>query len=251
MKRKKTLLIVICAVIAVLIISIVLVIVLRKKPEQVDIEETIDVETLESEFSELFNNEENELIKTLYYIVEEKSGEYKIQANIPYIVTQSQIDNKVNKEINDLFVNLLLQTINESENYTILNIDYTTSVSENILSLAIKCVLKKGSNAQRTIIKTYNYDIENQKELEIMEVIPTEKQPSIQNQINQEIEKQIKKEETIAKQYPNIYRRNKESDIYILENATEFYIKNNVLYIIYSYGNNNYTSEIDLIINKI
>lgn len=251
MRRKKTLLLIISSVIAILIIAIILVLVLRKKPKEVDVEEKIDVETLESEFSQLFNNEENEFIKTLYNIVEEKSGEYKIQANIPYIVTQKQIDSKINKEINDLFVNLLLQTIRENENYTILNIDYSTDISDNILSLAVKCILKKGSNAQRTVIKTYNYDIENQKELEIVELISTEKQQTIQNQIKQKIEKEINKEETIAKQYPNIYRRNKESDIYILENATEFYIKDNVLYIIYCYGNNSYTSEIDLIINKI
>lgn len=48
-----------------------------------------------------------------------------------------------------------------------------------------------------------------------------------------------------------MYRRDENSEIYILENATEFYVKDNILYIIYSYGNNNYTSKTDLIITTI
>ena len=251
MRNKRTLLIVIGIIVIITILGLVLILTLTKKPEQDKEEEKIDVEQLEIDFDSLFDNEENEYIGTLYHIEEEKSGEYKIGADIPYIRIQKEIDDKINKEINDVFANKLLQIINESESYTRVNIDYTASINQNIVSLAIRCVLKEGNNAQRTIIKTYNYDITNQKEIDIMEIIPQDKTEEIQNQINQEIEKQIKKEETIIKQGYNAYRRDRSSDIYILENATEFYIRNNILYIIYSYGNNNYTSEIDLIINKI
>jgi len=251
MKERKTLLIVISILIAILLTTVILVLCLKKEPVEVDAEESINVEKLEMEFSELFNNTENEYVGTLYNIQDEQSGKYKIEAQIPYVFIQKDIDTKINKEVSDLFVNELLKIMNESEKYTILKIDYATSVSKNIVSLAIKCVLKEGNNAQRTIIKTYNYDMENQKEIGIMDVVPTEKKDSIQNLINQEIEKQIKKEETIAKQGYNIYRRNKDSEIYTLKNSTEFFIKDEILYIIYSYGNNSYTSEIDLIINKI
>ena len=238
-------------ILVILIASIILILTLKKETEGIGTEDDIDVEALEIDFNELFDNKENEYVGTLYHIKDEKSGKYKIEADIPYVYIEDEIDNKINKEINNVFVNKLLKIINESQSYNILKIDYASSINENIISLAIRCVLKEGNNAQRTIIKTYNYDIENGKELAIMEIIPEGKVEDIQNQINQEIEKQIKKEEAIAQQGYNIYRRDKESDIYILENATEFYIKDNILYIIYSYGNNNYTSEIDLIINKI
>ena len=66
-----------------------------------------------------------------------------------------------------------------------------------------------------------------------------------------EVKKEIKKENTIADQGYNVYRRDANSEIYRLENATEFYIKNNIMYIIYCYGNNSYTSEVDLIITKV
>lgn len=250
MKNRKSILIAIGIAVIILIVSMLLILSLKKEPQEVE-DEAIDIEELEMKFGELFNNEENEYVGTLYDIEEETSGKYNIKIHIPYIYINNDIDNKINKEINDIFAHKLLQIINEAEKYTILKIDYASNVNENIMSLAIRCVLKEGNNAQRTIIKTYNYDLETLQEVNIIDVISEEKVPEIQSQINAKIEKQIKKEETIAQQGYSVYRRDKNSEIYILENATEFYIKNNILYIIYSYGNSNYTSEIDLIINKI
>lgn len=248
-KNKKTILVSI-AVIVIIIIAVIIFLSQNNKNLDLD-EENIDLEKLEIGFNDLFDNQENQYIKTLYDIEDEKSGKYKIDVNIPYLKVEDEIDNKVNKEIYDVFINKILQIINKGENYTLLNVDYGTAVNENILSLTIKCILKEGRNAQRTIIKTYNYDIEEQKEINIMDIIPKEKTEELQYKINQEIEKQIKKEELIMQQGYNIYKRDKESDIYILENASEFYIRENILYIIYSYGNSNYTSEVDLIITKI
>lgn len=219
----------------------------NKLPE----EEPINTEQLETNFNELFDNKENDYIKTLYNINETKSGKYNIEACVPVVSTDTQIDNEINKEINDLFVKKILQVIKSTQSYTVLKINYTTSFNNNIISLIIKCVLKEGSNAQRTIIKTYNYNLESKEIINIMDIIPEEKQEEIQKQINKKIENEIKKEETIIEQGYNVYRRNAESDIYILKNATEFFIKDKALYIIYSYGNNNYTSKVDIIITEI
>jgi len=38
------------------------------------------------------------------------------------------------------------------------------------------------------------------------------------------------------------------NDMYKIENSKEFYLTNDTLYIIYAYGNDNFTSEIDLIV---
>lgn len=249
-KNKKVLLIAISIVIVVTIVAVLLIIGLNKdkKPEA---EEKIDVEQLEIQFNNIFNNTENEYISTMYHIEENKSGKYDIKADIPYIHIDTNIDNKINKEINDIFIKKLLQIINKGQNYTVLKLDYTTSINKDILSLAIRCVLKEGSNAQRTIIKTYNYDLQKGKTIKIMEIIPEQKQEEIQEIINKRIQGEIKREKTIIEQGYNVYRRDPESDIYKLENATEFYIENNILYIIYCYGNNNYTSKIDIIITSI
>ena len=46
----------------------------------------------------------------------------------------------------------------------------------------------------------------------------------------------------------NVYSRDVSNDMYKIENSKEFYLTNDTLYIIYAYGNDNFTSEIDLIV---
>ena len=66
--------------------------------------------------------------------------------------------------------------------------------------------------------------------------------------IKDEISKEQKKVEDLKKLGYNIYNRNVSSDIYSIENSTEFYLTDKTLYIIYAYGNETSTSEMDLII---
>lgn len=248
-KRKKIILITVITIIAVLILITLMLILKGEKTEH--IEENINEEELEMKFNERFNNQGNEYVSTLYHIYEEETGKYKVEADIPYIHIIDEIDIEVNKEINDIFVTKLLQVVRTSQVFTRLTIDYAVNINSNVLSLIIRCTLKEGNNAQRTIIKTYNYNIETNQKVEILELIPEERREIIQNKINQEIQNKINRENTIVSQGYPVYRRNPESDIYKLINATEFYIENDILYIIYSYGNNNFTSEVDLIINKV
>lgn len=248
MKNKKIVIITLIILVIAIIIAITITLLFaRKSKDDIEHEEKINVEQLENNFNNIFNNEENEYISKLYYIKEE-SSKYKIEAHVPYVQISDSIDNTINKEINDIFVNKILQIYNESQNYTILTMDYATSVNGNIVSLIIRVVLKEDANAQRKIIKTYNYNIEENRMVTIADLIPETEKENVQAQINQKVENEIKREETIVAQGYQVYRRNKDSEIYILENATEFYIDNNALYIIYSYGNNSYTGETDLII---
>ncbi len=243
----------------ILIISIILVIMIFfhfKNKDKVIIEESINEAELEMQFDEKFNNPENEYVSTLYHVETSETGKYKINADIPYTKISDKVDGEINKQIHNIFAKKLLDVYNTSNSYTILTIDYAFSINNNIASLVVRCILKESSNPQRTIIKTYNYDIETNQEVQLLDIIPEEKKETIQSKIYETIESEIRKENTIieqgyAQQGYNVYRRNKESDIYLLENATEFYLEDDILYIIYSYGNNNYTNEMDLIINKI
>lgn len=254
-KNKKKILYSGIGILAIIIISVLIIILYnngnRATNRAVKEEEQIDKEQLEIDFNDLFSNEENEYVSTLYKIQEDKSGKYKIDAYIPRIHLDDEIDNKVNSEINSSFVSKILQVYNESEVYTILKVNYATSIQDNKLSIVIKCSLKEGSNAQRTIIKTYNYDIENKEPIEIGNLIQEQKKVDLQEEINQKIQLKLKKENTLAEQGYNVYRRDINSEIYKIENAKEFYIKDNILYIIYCYGNNSFTSEVDLIVTKI
>lgn len=255
MRNKKKVLYSVIGILAIVILSIIIIILSNngKKTSRSNMneEEPIDKEQLEIDFNDLFTNEENQYVSTLYKIQEEKSGKYKIDAYIPRIHLDDRIDNEVNSEINSSFVNKILQVYNDSKIYTILKINYATSIQGNKLSVIIKCSLKEGSNAQRTIIKTYNYDIESKEQIKIMDLIQEQKKADLQEEINQKIQLKLKKEATLAEQGYNVYRRDVDSDIYKIENANEFYIKDKILYIIYCYGNNSFTSEVDLIVTKI
>ena len=252
-KNKKKIIYSAIGVLAIAILSIMIIYNSGKRTnrDKMSEEEPIDKEQLEIEFNDLFTNEENQYVSTLYKIQEEKSGKYKIDAYIPRIHLDNKIDNEVNNEINSSFVNKILQVYNDSKTYTILKINYATSIQDNRLSVIIKCSLKEGSNAQRTIIKTYNYDIESKEKIKIVDLIQEQKKADLQEEINQKIQLKLKKEATLAEQGYNVYRRDVESDIYKIENANEFYIKDKILYIIYCYGNNSFTSEVDLIVTKI
>ena len=252
-KNKKKIIYSAIGVLAIAILSIMIIYNSGKRTnrDKMSEEEPIDKEQLEIEFNDLFTNEENQYVSTLYKIQEEKSGKYKIDAYIPRIHLDNKIDNEVNNEINSSFVNKILQVYNDSKIYTILKINYATSIQDNRLSVIIKCSLKEGSNAQRTIIKTYNYDIESKEKIKIVDLIQEQKKADLQEEINQKIQLKLKKEATLAEQEYNVYRRDVDSDIYKIENANEFYIKDKILYIIYCYGNNSFTSEVDLIVTKI
>ena len=224
-----------------------------------------EVLTLQSEFSSLFINgtnndngennnkkqeQDKDLVYTSYQRKESKLNSYNLEVNIPHINVDNEITNEYNKEIEDIFLTLannVLQTENSNIIYTV---DYVSNVQDGILSLMIRASLKEGSNAQKVIIQTYNYDLRNNKEITLQEVLKIEKldEQNIQNRINSKVQEEEEKAKDLQSLGYNIYSRDTSSDIYKLENSTEFYLSANALYIIYAYGNEANTSEMDLVI---
>ena len=224
-----------------------------------------EVLTLQSEFSSLFINgtnndngennnkkqeQDKDLVYTSYQRKESKLNSYNLEVNIPHINVDNEITNEYNKEIEDIFLTLannVLQTENSNIIYTV---DYVSNVQDGILSLMIRASLKEGSNAQKVIIQTYNYDLRNNKEITLQEVLKIEKldEQNIQNRINSKVQEEEEKAKDLQSLGYNIYSRDTSSDIYKIENSTEFYLSANALYIIYAYGNEANTSEMDLVI---
>ena len=224
-----------------------------------------EVLTLQSEFSSLFINgtnndngennnkkqeQDKDLVYTSYQRKESKLNSYNLEVNIPHINVDNEITNEYNKEIEDIFLTLannVLQTENSNIIYTV---GYVSNVQDGILSLMIRASLKEGSNAQKVIIQTYNYDLRNNKEITLQEVLKIEKlnEQDIQNRINSKVQEEEEKAKDLQSLGYNIYSRDTSSDIYKIENSTEFYLSANALYIIYAYGNETNTSEMDLVI---
>ena len=139
-----------------------------------------------------------------------------------------------------------------SQNSNIIyTVNYSAYISNNILSLVVRSTLKEGTNPQRDIIQTYNYDLTNQKEYTIDNILEakgiTKKEAN--QKIKEEIKTQQEKSEELEKLGYTTYKRDYTSDMYSINNVTEYFIgKDNALYIIYAYGNENNTNEMDVII---
>lgn len=236
-----------------------------KKEEKLGNKTEEEIATLESGFDQIFTNSiENEsgegnssredsskeLVYTKYKKKETKVNSYDLEINIPYINIDNDIIKKYNEEIDNVFVSKA-RSILESENTnTIYTVEYVANVQNGILSLMIKSNLKEGSSAQRVIIQTYNYDLRNKKEISLEEVLDIERmdKKQMQQKIKLKIEEAEKKVEDLRELGYNIYNRDISSDMYNIENATEFYLNKDALYVVYAYGNETFTSEMDLVI---
>ena len=97
---------------------------------------------------------------------------YELDLQIPYINIDNEIIKQYNNEIKEIFqkkAEKVLETQNKNIVYTV---KYQAIIEDNILSLIIKSeFLKEGASAQRKIIKTYNYDLSNNKEISLKEII--------------------------------------------------------------------------------
>lgn len=229
-------------------------------------EKTADeIETLQTDFNQIFMNDfetENEpkedkkidkekpLVYTGLEKKENKIGSYDLEVHIPYINIQSEVAEKYNKEIEDVFIEITNRVLKSENQNTIYTVEYASNLKDNILSVMIKSTLKEGAKAQKVIIKTYNYDIQSNKEITIEELLKQKrvKTTEVQDTIYKGIEKKQQQVEDLKNVGYSVYKRDKSSDIYKLENTTEFYLVNDILYIIYPYGNADQTSEMDVII---
>ena len=118
------------------------------------------------------------------------------------------------------------------------------------MSLIIYSDLKQETSAQRVIIQTFNYDLQNNKELTLENTIENYKlkKNEVQNEINKDIKEEQRRAEELKNLGYNIFTRDTDSDIYKVENVSEYFIYNNNIYIIFAYGNDKITSEMDLVI---
>ncbi len=222
-------------------------------------------EEMEAEFLSLFNNsienieegyenkkqdESKNLVYTNYEKKETKQNSYDLEVHIPTINVKNEIVDNYNKEIEETFTNMTEKVLKSENRNVIYTVDYTSNIQNGILSVIIHSNFKEGTKAQKVIIKTYNYDLRNNKEVSLAEVLNFENidKQIVQEQINTEIKHEQQKVEDLEKLGYNIFTRDANSDIYKIENTEEFYFTKNAIYIIYPYGNDSNTSEMDIVI---
>ena len=110
---------------------------------------------------------------------------------------------------------------------------------------------KEGSNSQVIVVETFNYNLAENREVTIQELLALKNiNPKDATQkIRSEIKKIQEQNEPLIEQGYNFYKRDYNSEIYEVTNCKQYlYGKNGMLYVVYPYGNSEDTSEMDVVI---
>ena len=228
----------------------------------VSVNEEIDIS---NKFMQLFDNklpqfkdypniEKGDLSKNYLYIYSENpqlpngpytkklDGKYDIVAYLPVFNINSDVTNGFNNITINYFVKMMNDIVTNGTTNTNLTISFAANVNDNILSVAIIAKLKEGDKPQRIMIQGYNYDLANNKEVKVADVL-AKKNIDIAT-ANSKIEKVVKSADN------TLYKRELTNPIYSIDKVTNFILgRNGELYIIYAYGNqaNVYSSEMDIV----
>ena len=198
-----------------------------------------------------------DIVYTDYTLNQIYEGKYTITAEIPVININSENAVNINKQINTIFRDklnsIIAQSGNDNATVSIYTVEYTAYINGNILSLVIKSTLKEGSNAQRLIIQSYTYNLSTNEQISLANMLELKgkKQAEVEREIKRVVQEGVSRTEALSILGYNIYERNINSDMYKIENSNNYFLgPDETVYIIYAYGNSNYTSENDIVIIK-
>ena len=206
------------------------------------------------QFKDYPNIEKGDLSKNYLYIYSENpqlpngpytkklDGKYDIVAYLPVFNINSDVTNSFNNITINYFVKMMNDIVTNGTTNTNLTISFAANVNDNILSVAIIAKLKEGDKPQRIMIQGYNYDLANNKEVKVADVLA--KKNVDMATANSKIEKVVKSADN------TLYKRELTNPIYSIDKVTNFILgRNGELYIIYAYGNqaNVYSSEMDIV----
>ena len=196
-------------------------------------------------------NKEKNIVYAAYNIQQENDF-FNIDLNIPVINIKGDIPKEFNKITQEVFVkkaNEVMENTNVSEKI-IYSIDYAAYINGDILSVIIKSSLKQGNNPQRIIVQTYNYNIKTKEKVTFSNIIEQKNidEQKLKSKIDRALQIVKREEEILTQSGYSVYVRDLNSDVYKLENITNFFLDNDEkLYIIFAYGNQNFTSELDIV----
>jgi len=226
-----------------------------------------ELKTLQENFFSIFTNDieivndysdnvkkikEDEDLVVLATNTQEQQEKYTMDLKIPYFNIKEDNAINLNQKIKNIFKDKSDSVANSTSDVNVIyNVKYKAYLNNNILSLAILSEFKEGDNNQRIIVLTYNYNLESNSEVSINDII-SNKNIDIK-QANQYIKNTVdnsQKENLKLRDlgYP-IDVRDSNSEEYKIENAKQFFQgQNGYLYVLYPYGNKEFTSEMDIVI---
>lgn len=220
-------------------------------------------ERLKNNFENIFDNqleykeqvsvnkidENKDIIYTYYEQTQNSLNNYDVKINIPFINIQNEEVKKFNNNLKT-FENKAQEVLNSEGQSIIYSVKYKAYIDSNLLSLIVYSELKEGINPQRLIIQTFCFNIKDNKQMNLKDILELYGLDvgMVQDKIFNEIRQEEDKSKELKNLGYNVFSRDIDSEIYNIENTTEFFIYDNNVYIIYPYGNNMFTSEIDIIV---
>ena len=228
-------------------------------------EQNEDFSELENNFNSIFTNDLEVLDETnvnnpkieqkdiVYakFKKELQNEAFTIDVDIPFINIDEDTPKKFNEEIQNAFklkTESVLQTIDEKIFYTV---SYKAYIQNNILSLAIKSELKENESKQRIIVQTYNYNLKEKREATLEEIfnLKSINLDTADTKIRNTIKSKQQKNKSLSDLGYNLYQRDYTSSVYDINNSKQFFFGvGGRIYVIYAYGNDDFTSEMDLVI---
>ena len=197
---------------------------------------------------------EDEDIILVAYDTQEQEENYMVDFKIPYFNINSDVVKQYNQQIKSIFKDKSENVLSsKSRKNIVFNVKYKAYENVNILSLVILSELKEGESNERIIIQTYNYNLETNQMVNIDDVLKQKNidTKSANNEIKNEINNSQEQNLKLAELGYNVTIRDVNKDEYKIENSKEFFLgQNGYLYVIYPYGNDEFTSEMDVVIFK-
>ncbi|MCI9039579.1 MAG: hypothetical protein HFJ29_06910 [Clostridia bacterium] len=194
---------------------------------------------------------QNDIVYSAYDI-EDKKESYEIDIHLPVMNIQGEVPTSFNKITQDLFANKASEIMNsQNATKTLYQIDYVSYINGDILSLIIKAALKEGNNPQRVIIQTYNYHLATGQKVSVEDLIAQRNlvQSEVQSKIHSTVQKAKEEAEVLVQSGYTVYNRELNNSIYQLANVENYFLgPNGDLYIIFAYGNQNHTAEMDIVL---
>lgn len=230
-------------------------------------EESLD--TIKEKFAQIFTNtinlngfddsniskinSEKAIVYTAYDVVKNETS-YEMNIKVPVVNIKNEVGNSFNTLTQSIFVNKaneIMSSTNQTSK-TIYRLEYAAYINDNILSVVIRSNLKEGTNAQRVMVQTYNYNLTTGQNVTLDDLI--QKKSLDKNNVEKKIKAVITEADNQSKTIQNAgysvdFSRDLSSVIYSVEKSTTFFLgEDEKLYIIYAYGNQNYTSEMDVVL---
>lgn len=196
-------------------------------------------------------NSEQDLVYSAFD-VKEQNDNYEIDIHLPVINIKGDVPTNFNQVTQSIFADKATEIVNsQNEEKTFFNVDYIAYINGEILSVAIRSTLKQGSNPQRVVMQTYNYNLTTGTSVKIEDVLSNKNiiQSDCKNEINNVVTKAQEEANILVESGYTVYNRDLNNDMYQIENINNFFLgENGELYIIFAYGNQNLTAEMDVIL---